>query len=193
MINNYKPIALARTNWKHFTSTLTPLLTSHDENYQILHHSKGGFCPMCNTTCQLQAIIATLHMPNSLQKNIYITYIDLKDAFGSIDHAWLQAIMLILGSSSYAIQHIGNICSHSSTSFQDVHFTKTPLNPISRGTIQGNTLRPNPLKTFLEALLWWLAHDSQGYKFNTSTTQLTTLAYVDDFKILTNDISHIQP
>lgn len=87
MINNYEPIALACTIWKLFTSTLTHLLTSHGENYQILHHSQGGFGPTCNTTRQLQAIIATLHMPNSLKTNIYITYIDLKDAFGSTDHS----------------------------------------------------------------------------------------------------------
>ena len=40
---NHRPIALANTIYKLFTSTLTTLLSSFGEKYQILHNSQEGF------------------------------------------------------------------------------------------------------------------------------------------------------
>jgi hypothetical protein len=66
-LTNYRPIALANTIYKLYTSTLTTLITSYEEDARL-------------TT-----------------NDIYLTYVDFRNAFGSIDHAKLLAIMEDLG------------------------------------------------------------------------------------------------
>ena len=81
-------------------------------------------------------MIATLEDARSTNNDIYITYIDFRNVFGSIDHARLLALMEDLGYSRDAVELIGNIYTNSTTSFKGNHFGKTPPMHINRGTIQ---------------------------------------------------------
>ena len=192
-LTNYRPIALANTIYKLYTSTLTTLLTNYGEKHRILHFSQEGFRPQINTSRQLQTIIATLEDARLTTKDIYLTYIDFRNAFGSIDHARLLAIMEDLGYPLDAVEIVGNIYTDSTTAFTGSHFgTTLPIN-ISRATIQGDTLSPYLFIIFLEPLLRWLEKNNLGYHFNTSTATCTTTAYADDLAIITDNIRHIQP
>ena len=42
-LTNHRPIALANTIYKLYTSTLTSILSNYGERYQILHNSQEGF------------------------------------------------------------------------------------------------------------------------------------------------------
>ena len=77
-----------------------------------------------------------------MNQDIYLLYIEFKNAFGSIDHARLLAIMKDLGFLKDAVKLVGNIYSQSNTTFTGEHFGQTQKIPIQRGTIQGNTLSP---------------------------------------------------
>jgi hypothetical protein len=59
-LSNHRPIALANTIYKLFTSTLTTLLSSYGETYQILHNSQEGFRQERCTSRQIQTIIVAL-------------------------------------------------------------------------------------------------------------------------------------
>ena len=192
-LGNYRPIALANTLYKLFTSTITTLLTSYGEQHRLLHFSQEGFRPQRNTTRQIQMILATLEDARLTTKDIYLTYIDFRNAFGSIDHARLLALMEDLGFPLDAIDIVGNIYQSSTTSFTGTNFGTTRPIQISRGTIQGDTLSPYLFIIFLEPLLRWLEKDNLGYHFTTSTTTCTTTAYADDLAIVTDNILHIQP
>ena len=139
---NHRPIALANTIYKFFTSTLTYILSAYGEKYQILHDSQEGFRAERSTARQLQLLIAALEDAKFTNQDIYLLYIDFKNAFGSLDHARLLAIMKDLGYPADAIMLVGNIYSHSNTIFTGEHFGKTKPIPIQRGTIQGDTLSP---------------------------------------------------
>ena len=159
----------------------------------ILHFSQEGFRPQRNTSRQIQTIIATLEDTKLTTKDIYLTYIDFRNAFGSIDHARLLAIMEDLGYPLDAVEIIDNIYTDSTTSFTGSYFGTTPPINISRGTIQGDTLSPNLFIIFLEPLLRWLEKDNIGYHFNTSKATCTTTTYADDLAIITDNIRHIHP
>jgi hypothetical protein len=68
-------------------------------------------------------------------QDIYLLYIDFKNAFGSIDHAKLLTIMTVLGYPYDAIILVGSIYS-TSTIIIGIHFGNTMPIPIFRGTIQ---------------------------------------------------------
>ena len=155
LLSNRRPIALANTIYKFFTSTLTFILSAYGEKYQILQDSQEGFRAERCTSRQIQTLIAALEDAQFTSQDIYLLYIDFKNAFGSIDHARLLAIMKDLGYPEDAIQIIGNIYSHFNTTFSGEYFGKTKEIPIQRGTIQGDTLSPYLFIIFLEPLLRW--------------------------------------
>ena len=194
LLPNHHPIALANTIYKLFTSTFTTLLSSYGEKHQILHNSQEGFRQERCTSCQIQLVIAALEDAKFSKLDIYLLYIDFTNAFGSIDHARLLAIMSDLGYPKDAITIIGNIYSESYTKFISSDFDPIQPIPIQRGTIQGNNiLSPYLFILFLESLLRWLACDNQGYNFKTSRNAISSATYADDLVIISSNIDHIQP
>jgi hypothetical protein len=177
ILTNHRPIALVNTIYKLFTSTITAQLANYGEKYQILQNSQEGFRQERCTSRQLQTLIAALEDSKLTQQDIYLLYIDFKNAFGSIDHARLLAIMADLGYPQDAINLIGNIYSNSSTMFFGTYFGKTKLVHIQRGTIQGDTLSPYLFIIFLEPLLRWLKRGNLGYELKTSQYTLNSARY----------------
>ena len=137
-------------------------------------------------------LIAALEDAQFTNQDIYLLYIDFKNAFGSIDHARLLAIMKELGYPKDAIQIIGNIYSHSTTTFSGEYFGKTKEVPIRRGIIQGDALSPYLFIIFLEPLLRWLKQGNYGYTFGTSSTTISSVAYADDLAAITNKLISLQ-
>jgi hypothetical protein len=125
ILTNHRPIALANTIYKFFTSTITAQLANYGEKHQILQNSQEGFRQERCTSRQLQTLIAALEDSKLTQQDIYFLYIDFKNAFGSIDHARLLAIMADLGYPQDAINLIGNIYSNSSIKFFGTYFGQT--------------------------------------------------------------------
>jgi hypothetical protein len=143
-LTNHRPIALANTIYKLYTSTLTSILSAYGESHQILHDSQEGFRAERGTSRQLQVLIVVLEDTRFSKQDIYILYIDFKNVFGSIDHARFLAIMKDLGYSNDAIHLIGNIYSHTTTTFTGEHFGKTQPIHIQKGTIDTRR-HPKPI------------------------------------------------
>jgi hypothetical protein len=97
ILTNHQPISLANTIYKLFISTITTQLANYGEKHQILQNSQEGFWQERCTSRQLQTLNATLKDSKLIQQDIYVLYIDFKNAFGSIDQARLLAIMADLG------------------------------------------------------------------------------------------------
>ena len=186
LLTNHRPIALANTIYKLFTSTLTLILAAYGKRHQILHNSQEGFRAERCTSRQLQLLIVALEDAQFTNQDIYILYIDFKNAFGSIDHTCLLAIMKDLEYPEDAVKLVGNIYSHSNTIFTGEQFGQTQKILIQRGTIQGDTLSPYLFIIFLEPLLQWLQNGKHGYTLGTSKITINLAAYADDLAIITN-------
>ena len=125
--------------------------------YSALHFSLKGFRLQRNTIRQIQVIIVALKDANLTNNDIYLTYIDIRDTFGFIDHARLFTLMKDLGYPKDTIVLISSFYTNSTTSFHGNHFNGTPPIHTNKGMIQGNTLNPYLVIIFLDPLLWWLA------------------------------------
>ena len=77
-LTNHRPIALANTIYKLYTSTLTSILSAYGEKHQIMHDSQKGFRAERGTSRQLQLLIAALEYARFTNQDIYILYIDFK-------------------------------------------------------------------------------------------------------------------
>lgn len=79
-LSNHKSIALANTIYKIFTRTLISILSTYGEEHQILHSSQEGFKQKKCTIRQIQEIIAALEDFKFTNQDIYLIYIDFKNA-----------------------------------------------------------------------------------------------------------------
>lgn len=120
---------------------LTTFLTSYGKEYKILHFSQEGFSPQRNTTRQIQMII---DVRLTIQDK-FLTYIDFRNAFGSIDHACQLATMLNLDYPKDTVKIVGNIYTNSTSVFHGSYFGSMPLIPISSRTIQVYTQMSKPI------------------------------------------------
>lgn len=152
---SYRFIALTCTIFKLYTSTLTTLLSTFGETHKIFHQSQEGFRAQRNTYHHIQIILTALEDTQLTKIDIFITYTDFGNVFGSIDHAWLLAIMLNLGYPNDVVAIIGNLHTYATTSFHGVAFGSTQPIHIHKGTIQGDTLSPYLFLIFLKPLLRW--------------------------------------
>jgi hypothetical protein len=190
-LSNNRLIALTNTIYKFFTSTLTTLLSSYRETYQILHNSQEGFRQERCTSRQIQTLVAALEDACFTTQDIYLLFIDFTNTFRSIDHARFLAIMFDLGFPKDAIVLIGCIYSESYTTFTGPYFRKTKPIAIQRGTIQGDTLSPYLFLIFLEPLLRWLDQNQLGYTFKTSPITISSATYADNLAVIFKSITDI--
>lgn len=122
------------------------------------------------------------------QIKTYTYYKDFKNAFGSLNHARLFAIIKYLGYPIDAVALIGNMYSYSHTIITDEHLEKTKPIPIQRGIIQRDIFSSFLFIIYLELLLRWLQNDPNGYSFQTSNITISFDAYANDLAAIANNL-----
>jgi hypothetical protein len=80
-----------------------------------------------------------------------------------MDHRILFKTMRELGFPEFYTQTCEQLYRVSGTYYMTPH-GNTPIIPIHRGTLQGDTLSPFLFTMFMEPLLRWLSNGSKGYK-----------------------------
>lgn len=80
---------------------------------------------------------AAVHSPN-----IYICYIDFRDAFNNLEHYALFDTMISLGFPPHYVQLCRNLYTHSSTSVNTSYGAVVGPIPIDNGTLQEDALSP---------------------------------------------------
>ena len=141
MVKNYRPIALANTMYKLWTSIVTTLMSDFAEEHSILHEGQEGFRRHRNTERQIQMLLGVLEDAKLTKQDIYLLYVDFTNAFGSVDHPRMIALLEDLGFPSDCVNIVGNLYTGARTAF----ITPAGLTgeiPIGRGNIQGDTLSP---------------------------------------------------
>lgn len=196
-VANYRPIGLANTMYKLWTSMLTELFSRHAEQHQMLATCQEGFRPYRNTTRQLEMVVNVLEDARLHQQDVYMLYVDFTSAFNTTDHDKLLQIMYDIGFPAAAIENVKGIYQHAATCVVTPHGPTPPI-PIQRGTIQGDTLSPFLFLVFIEPLLRWLRAGGRGYKFGClreperSMHQCTSPAYADDLLCLTTQVGNME-
>ncbi len=184
-LGNWRPIALANTLYKLWTSVIAECLYRYAEHFNILSSAQEGFRKQKNTIRQLQNVMNIMSDAKISQQDLYLLYVDFSSAFNTIDHDKLLCIMHDLGFPEDAIEVIAELYTDAITKIK-LYFAETGPNKIERGTIQGDTLSPLLFLIFIEPLLRWLQSGGRGYKYGCLSKSLhadhttSTSAYADD-------------
>ena len=91
-------------------------------------------------------------------------YIDLTAAFNTVDHTRLQDMLTIHDVPQDIKEIIAGLYTKAHTCIITPSGNTKPI-PITRGTLQGDTLSPLLFLLYIEPLLKWLHHGGLGYSF----------------------------
>ncbi len=160
-----RPIGLHPSIYKLWTGFVTVVLTDFAEENHILSNAQEGFRSRKSTSRHLQRLMHSLEDAARFNRNIYLLYVDLTNAFNTIDHQKLFKIMKDLGFPPDALAVIRGIYSDITTRIIVNPATGCMTTDVSvgRGTIQGDRLSPLIFIIYLEPLLRWLAVGGHGY------------------------------
>jgi hypothetical protein len=181
---NYRPIALANTLAKAYTTVVQTILSDFMEENGMLSVGQEGFRPMRHTARQLRIVTSVIEDATLAKRSINLTYVDFSSAFNTVPHAGLLEIMRRKGFPEDAIIAVGAIYSDSVTSILTPHGRTRPI-PILRGTIQGDCLSPLLWNICMDPLLRWLDTGDHGYNLASSSESVSAAAYADDLVLPT--------
>ncbi|KAJ9525554.1 hypothetical protein QJQ45_003074 [Haematococcus lacustris] len=194
-LNAYRPVGLANTIYKLWTSLITKTLYEYAEANGMLSKCQAGFRSHRDTTQQLQMLVMALEDAKLAKADIYALMVDFTSAFNTTCQDKLLWIMHDLGFPTDATDAVKDLYTGATTRFKTPYGPTDPV-PVDRGTIQGDSLSPFLFLIYIEPLLRWLQVGARGYKFqsveNDSDNRYTigSIDYADDVAILCNSISN---
>ncbi|KAJ9520002.1 hypothetical protein QJQ45_014732, partial [Haematococcus lacustris] len=196
-LNSYRPVGLANTVYKLWTSLITKILSEYAEANGMLSKNQAGFRSHRNTTQQLQMLVMALEDAKLAKADIYALLVDFTSAFNTTCQDKLLWIMHDLGFPTDATDAVKDLYTGATTRFRTPYGPTDPV-PVDRGTIQGDSLSPFLFLIYIEPLLRWLQVGARGYKFKSATadsgerTTVSSIDYADDIAILCNTLRNLR-
>ena len=124
------------------------------------------------------------------KRNLLLTWLDLRDAFGSVPHHLMLHLMERLGLSGSVLDIVRDIYSHSTIAVRTGRELYTPAIPQNRGVKQGCPLSPIVFNIVHEGLLKYLTTNQAGYPIAGYT--INFLAYADNVCVMASTKVELQ-
>ena len=191
-ISNFHPIALMSCIYKLFASVLANRIVSFSINNDLLSSSQKSARPSegCyEHTFILQSLVLDA---NRHDKNIYLAWLDPRNAFGSVPHDVISTTLTHLGVPDSVVTLIGNIYTNASTEVRTPAGNTSSI-PILSGVKQGCPLSPILFNLCIELILRSVnakAHSIGPAKHFGS--DISVLAYADDLVIISRNSDKLQ-
>jgi hypothetical protein len=166
--SNYRPVGLANTLYKLWTSVVTAMLTDHAEKYDILSGSQAGFRVQLDTHRQIATLQNAFTDARIYNADKYVSYVDFSAAFNTVEHDTLLQFMWDLGFPTDAIATVKDLYTNAVTRVR-INSDLGKNIKVDRGTIQGDSLSPFLFLIYIEYLLRWLAVGERGYRHQCTT------------------------
>ena len=104
--------------------------------------TQKGFLRNSNSVIEhIHALNAILNQARELRVPLSITFLDLKNAFGSIPHCLITDMFQLVGIPEKIFNYIQH-CYRNMTAYIQSQEWITPSFPITQGVFQGDTLSP---------------------------------------------------
>ena len=140
---NYRLIAKTTTIAKLFNKILARRLESYLNNNEIINATiqKGLLTGSNGLIEHIFAVQAILDNANQQQQNLFMTLIDLKNAFGSVSHSLISLMLHYIKLPSNVSTYFRSTYSELTASISTRNWCTDPF-PITQGIFQGDILSP---------------------------------------------------
>lgn len=178
-IRNWRPIALSSTLYKTYTRLWATRLTAHITSTNLLSSAQKGFLPGDGCGEHIWVADAVLHQATP---GTTMTWLDLRDAFGSVPHPLIHATLRLHHLPEHFIDIVKDMYDGATcrvrTHTDDGLVQTTGDIPVKRGVKQGDPLSPLLFNLALEPLTRMAIQ--QERPVSCLGENLSALAYADD-------------
>ena len=189
-VSNWRPISLQLTIYKLYSAIIVRRIASWATTTSAFSEAQKGF--LAFDGCAEHNFLLRSIMTDSRRrkKDLLLTWLDLRDAFGSVSHHLILLLMHRLGLSGSVLEIVRDIYSHSTVAIRTGRDSFTPAIPQNRGVKQGCPLSPILFNIALEGLLRYLSESKAGYTL--AGHSVNSLAYADDVCVLATSKADLQ-
>ena len=171
--SNFRPITLESVPLKIFTSCLRDSMFAFlKANGFIEHQIEKGFLPNISGTFEHTAQMANIiNTARIKQKSLVIIVLDLKNAFGEVQHNLIPEGLKYhhIPTHIQLLIHIG-LYSHFQTSIITSSF-QTPYIALGRGVLQGDCLSPITFNLCFNTFIRYIS-DNKFKQFGVATSAI---------------------
>ena len=184
---NQRPITCLNTLYKWFTSCLLKPINQHLDRHRLMETAQRGVKSKCGgTTDNLLIDRMVCQDSHNAHKNLSMAWIDVRQAFDSVSHEWLQETMSLHKFAGWICRTVERLCRSWNTRIvahtNQGHETSQVIH-FNKGLPQGDALCPRLFTMCINPIAWKLKA-TDGYKLSKPIEgKITHLLYVDDMKI----------
>ena len=186
-IRNWRPISLQLTLYKLYSAIIVRRIASWAISTSAFSEAQKAFDSCAEHNFLLRSIMTD---SRRRKKDLLLTWLDLRDAFGSVPHQLILSLMKRLGLSGSVLEAVKDIYSHSTVDVRTGRESYTPVIPQNRGVKQGCLLSPILFNIALKGLLKYLSTSTTGYIL--AGHNFNTLAYADDVCVMATSKTDLQ-
>ncbi|KAL5509857.1 hypothetical protein EMCRGX_G005296 [Ephydatia muelleri] len=135
ILDNWRPLALQNTLYKVYAAVIAKRITDWAMEKGIMSSSQKGFLPM-EGCLEHNHIMTSVLQDSRRRRPIIITWLDLKDAYGSVPHQTLFTIMRLAGLGGLTLQIVRDFYHQTTTAIRTGKDRTGPIT-IQRGVKQG--------------------------------------------------------
>ena len=189
-VRNWRPISLQLTIYKLYSAIIARRIALWAIDTSAFSDAQKGF--LAFDGCAEHNFLLRSIMTDSRRrkKDVLLTWLDLRDAFGSVPHQLMLLLMGRLGLSGTVLDVVRNIYSHSTIAVRTGRESYMSAIPQNRGVKQGCPLSPILFNIALEGLLRYLSASQAGYTI--AGYNINALAYADDVCVLATSKTDLQ-
>ena len=180
-VSNWRPISICRTIYKIYTAVLARRLQRWAVDCGAISPEQKGFLPMEGTFEHVFMLDAAFEDAKSNKRDLYVVWLDLKNAFGSIDHECIPAVLNRFGAPRYMVEVVTDIYARNTCTVLAAAGATGEI-PVERGVRQGCPLSGIIFDLVAEVLIRGVKSvKSAGYTFACAPdVKAQVLAYADD-------------
>lgn len=192
-MSSWRPIAVANSSYKLFTSILSDRLYKWVCEQKILHPGqKGGteYEGCIDHNAVLNAIFERANSRSHNQRNVSIAWLDIRNAFGSVPHQYLWQCLHAIGVGDDFVGVLKELYQNTVTFFKCGTIV-TPEIPVNVGVKQGCPISMLLFAIAINPLLMAIDRCNVD-KYDLFGHKIQILAYADDLAIVANNERDLQ-
>ena len=157
---NQRPITCLNTSYKWFTSCVLGPMDKHLKMYDLMEKQQRGAKAGCSGTTDNLQIDRTVTLDcHRHKRNLSVAWVDVRKAYDSVDHGWLNKIMLVHRFPVWICEVVRKLCAAWNTRIvanTKVGNETSPVISFNRGLPQGDALCPRLFTLCLNPVAWKL-------------------------------------